>query len=109
MGKPNLMSELDPVALPVPQRRRGPFTHSVDRYNRGLLKGGGKESTGRVRLVMLREQHRPPVTGTQLTADDARYICLVAKPCRYGSEKGAQPSRRDRQIGLHEALSFQQR
>jgi hypothetical protein len=56
MGKVDLVQDAQRAALPVGERRRGPFAHAVDRQHRGLLERRREESARGVAQVVLGEQ-----------------------------------------------------
>ena len=92
MREADLVRQLDAVAVPDAVRRRGPLPDPVQRQNGRLVERRRKERTGRVRLVVLREDDLSAVAA-QPARDLARQVELLLRPQRHEPEKGSENPR----------------
>ena len=88
VGKMQLGFEMDLVAFAIAVGGRRPFPDAVDGQNRRGIKRRREESTGGVRLVVLRENELP---GTSACGGDViAHPQLFAKPQRHRLQEGAK-------------------
>ena len=95
---------------PTPQRRRAPLADAVEREDRGLVERAREERAGRVALVMIGEDERRRLSSTprpsRMTVGRRSFsfsqtgIAMLKLP---------KPRRRERQVGLEQALELAQR
>ena len=71
--------------------------------------GDGKERAGRVRLVVLGEDVSACCSAVEASPDLARQVQLLLQPDGMRHEERPEAARRERQIGLEQALELQQR
>src|SRR5205807_42428 len=108
MGKAQLMSETDLVAGPNPKASRAPFADAVEREDGGFIERTGEEGTGGVAFVMIEEDQRRSAPWDSL-AKDLPQEQFLFQPNRHGSDKADETARRESQVGLQEALEFDER
>src|SRR5919204_1971371 len=101
-----LLVQLDVVATPDAEGRRGPFTDAIDRQNCRLLKGGREERAGSMRLVMLGVQNLAIVV--EGTPNLAVLEQLFFHPRRPRESKLVESSRRDAKIGFQNPFELEQ-
>jgi hypothetical protein len=114
MRKMDLAVDLDRVVLAQPRRGRRPLADAIHGQDRRASEGRWIEGAGGVRLVMLGEHqllgdvdagHVP----RQVVAQHLALEQLLARPHGKCRRKRAKPARRQRKVGLEQALELQER
>src|SRR5262249_40659220 len=89
--------------------RRRPFADAVHRQDRGPVERRGKEGTGRMRLMVLCKKYGGLEVCSELLANHASDVRLLAQPRRNTSEEGLKASWRNGQVRFQQPLCFDQR
>ena len=108
MREPQLAQQFESVAAADADRRRRPLADAVHRDDRGLLERRRIERGGRVRFVVLAEEHVPVAVELAAGCASPSRACPSSQTgiaMRYEFE----PLRRAREIGLEEPLEFDER
>src|SRR5579883_2353300 len=111
MGKPDLLDDVQIVALPDRHSGRRPFADPVHREDEGRSKGRGIIGRGRVRIMMFAESElrlvaERRIERLELAQEKIALKELLADPERHGLAKGSEAFRREGDIGLEQALEF---
>src|SRR5262249_5301597 len=109
MREANLVREDDLVAFAVAVSGGAPFADAVHGDDGGLVEGRWKERAGGVRLVMVGEDVAALVLAAESLIHLARQMQLFLQPHRQRHAERAITRRRERQIGLQQALELLQR
>ncbi|OPZ77537.1 MAG: hypothetical protein BWY77_01683 [bacterium ADurb.Bin431] len=98
--------EVEVVGAAAAPRGGGPFTYAIHGQDGRLGEGGGEKGSGRVGLVVLREEDL--ALEAEFLADKVGDPELFLEPEGHGHEKAAQAEWGITEIGFEDALEFEQ-
>ena len=104
-----VLPQVERVAPPDAPGRRRPLTDAVQGEHGRFVEGAREEGAGRVALVVIHEQERRARLLRQTAPDHAAHHQLFAEPDGHRHDEAADAARRERQLGLEQALEFQHR
>jgi len=107
IGEADFLREAELRSFPIPDGCRRPFTHPVDRDDRGIWEARAEVRRGGMGFVVFGEEERPLIL--QFFADDVGNPELLRHPLLHRTVVGEETSRPDLEVCPEDALELEER